>query len=224
MRQSILIVIVLLVIGTAWMLYLQHSENKFQATLPKAPVPTSEPDTQAIETAEDVEAPITSEVLEPDAPAERSTPDAEAETAELSDIEAYTKKLYEGLESELIEEPLDLTADDTTDVDMKPWKKPISEMSLAEIEAEVDRRRQALINQFGNTPEVALINKYTTVETLRDRKTTLDAEDSVAYIRAIGVLWPTSQNIQIYKEFAETERNGWHMNTQGLQGVPGFIE
>ena len=102
--------------------------------------------------------------------------------------------------------------------------KPISEMSLAEIEAEVDRRRESLINQFGNTPEVALINKYTTVETLRDGKTTLDPEDSVAYIRAISVLWSTEQNVQIYKEFAEMERNGWHLNTQGLQGIPDIIE
>ena len=83
---------------------------------------------------------------------------------------------------------------------------------------------QALINEFGDTPEVALINKYTTVETLRDGRTTLDPEDSVAYIRAISVLWPTRQNIQIFTEFARMERNGWHVNNQELEGVPGIIE
>ena len=78
MRKLIPIAIVLLVIGTAWMLYLQYTNNKFQADLPKAPVPTSEPDPQVIETVETVEAPMTSEVLDPQASAERRTSDADA--------------------------------------------------------------------------------------------------------------------------------------------------
>lgn len=223
MRRLISIAIALIVMGTAWVLYLQYAENKFQADLPKAPVPTSEPDTQDIEATEvEIEQEISDqeklvERLMPDT--ETSDTDAKAENAQLSDAEAYTQKLYKDMVSELIEEPIDLTTKDTIDAESKPWLKPISEMSLDEIEAEVARRRQALIEEFGNTPEVALINKYTTVETLRDGRTTLDPEDSVAYIRAISVLWPTSLNIQIYKEFEEMGRNGWHVNNQGIRGI-----
>ena len=223
MRQLIAIAIALIVMGTAWMFYLQYAENKFQADLPKASAPTSEPDTQNIEATE---AEIEQEILDQRKLAEplmidAETPDTDAkeETIGVTAAELYTQKLYKDMVSELIEEPIDLTTKDTIDAEPKPWLKPISEMSLEEIEAEVERRRQTLIDEFGNTPEVALINKYTTVETLRDGRTILDTEDSVAYIRAISVLWPTPENIQIFKEFEEMERNGWHANFQGIRGI-----
>lgn len=223
MRQLIFVAIVLIVMGTAWMLYLQSTNNKFQASLPNAPVPTPDADIQDIEP---IEAQIAQGVLEQESPAKLPTPDTDAreKTESLSTVEAYTQKLYEGMTSELIEEPLDLTTDATIDVDTpKPWLKPISEMTLEEIEAEVERRRQALIDVFGDTPEVALINKYTTVESLRDGRITLDSEDGAAYVQAISVLWATEENIQMSKELEEMQRNGWHVDTEEiLQGLPGI--
>ena len=72
----------------------------------------------------------------------------------LSEVEAYTQKLYEDMTSELIETPIELTdTNNMTDSELsKPWLKPISEMTDIEIRAEVNRRRQALINTFGDTP------------------------------------------------------------------------
>ena len=127
--------------------------------------------------------------------------------------------------SEFIETPIELTdSDNMTDSELsKPWLKPIAEMSLTEIRAEVKRRREALINTFGDIPEVALINKYTTVESLRDGRVTLDRGDGLAYIRAISVLWPEGQSPQVVKELEEMQRNGWHVNSKPeFQNLPGI--
>lgn len=223
MKQLIFIAIILVVMATAWVLYLQHTNNKFQASLPNAPVPTSDADTQE---RQPIQVEVTPDVLGQEETAELPTPhtDTKAKTKSVSTVEAYTQKLYEGMTSELIETPIEITADDIRNVESPPpWLKPISEMSLEEIEAEVQRRRQALINAFGNTPEVALINKYTTVESLRDGRTTLDREDGLAYIRAIGVLWPAKESLQIVKELEDMQRKGWHASSnEKLQGLPGI--
>ena len=224
MRQLIFAVIVFMIIGTVWLVYLQHNNNKFQESLPKAPISLPVSDTQEIKS---LETPQVSEVLKQQAPVELPTPDTNSEQKKesLSTVEAYTQKLYEDMTSEFIETPMELTdSDNMTDSELsKPWLKPIAEMSLTEIRAEVKRRREALINTFGDIPEVALINKYTTVESLRDGRVTLDRGDGLAYIRAISVLWPEGQSPQVVKELEEMQRNGWHVNSKPeFQNLPGI--
>ena len=224
MRQLIFAVIVFMIIGTGWVFYLQHNDNKFQESLPKAPI---SPPVSATQEIKSLETPQVSEVLKQQAPVELPTPgtNSEEKKESLSEAETYTQKLYKDMTSEFIETPIELTdSDNRTDSELsKPWLKPIAEMSLTEIRAEVKRRREALIDTFGDTPEVALVNKYTTVESLRDGRVTLDREDGLAYIRAISVLWPEGQNPQVVKELEEMQRNGWHVNSKKeFQNLPGI--
>ena len=224
MRQFIFGILIFMVIGTIWMLYLNYSDKKFLHSLPKAPPVKSEAERPSK---------ARNEVLEQEEPPASlpSESDVQEQTPGPSAAESHTEQLYQGQVSEIIEEPIDLasqvpeiSADDPIDLyTAKPWLKPISEMSLAEIKAEVKRSREALINEFGNTPEVALINKYTTVDSLRDGRVTLEDGDAVAYIRAISVLWPVEHNIQLSKEFERMAGNGWHVNPQSyLENVPGL--
>lgn len=130
-------------LSSSWVLYLQHANNKFQAILPNAPLPTSDTDTQDLHQAE-----IAPDILGQKENAELPTlhTDTKAETKSVSPVETYTQKLYEGMTSELIEIPIELTAEANGNVESpKPRLKPISEMPLEEIEAEVQRRRQTLI-------------------------------------------------------------------------------
>lgn len=224
MRQLIFAAIILIVIATAWVFYLQHTDTEFESTLPEAPAPSSDLNPAPLKPLETQPAPQNVQQV---APAELPTPvsHTKEKIESLSTVEAYTQKLYEDMTSELIETPIALTdSDDTTDSQPpKPWLKPITEMSLTEITAEVKRRRQALIDTFGDTPEVALINKYTTVESLRDGRVSLDREDGLAYIQAISVLWPMEENIQIVKEFQEMQRNGWHASSKAeFRNLPGI--
>ena len=224
MRQFIFIGVALIVIGTIWMFYLQHAEKKFEKSLPKV---------SQVKTEIQVLSKPDSEVLAPEDTA--SIPPLNTDTQEnvpsTPTEKSYTEKLYEGMVSEIIETPIDFTSeqpqiseDATNDLyASKPWLKPISEMSVEEMAAEVERRKQTLINEFGNTPEVALINKYTTIGALRDGRVTLDRGDGVAYIRAISVLWSAEENVMVFEEFKRMEQNGWHVNPQDvLQGIPGL--
>ena len=224
MRQLIFATIIIVIVGAVWLFYLQYSENKFQESLPKAPVLPAVSDTQEIKSPEIQPAPKVVQQETLDGLPVLDT-NAEETKENLSTVEAYTRELYEGQTSELIEIPIELTgSDNTADSEQsKPWLKPIAEMTLSEITAEVKRRREALVNTFGDTPEVALINKYTTVESLRDGRVTLDGEDGLAYIQAIGVLWPGGQNNQILKDLQELQRNGWHASSKPeFQNLPGI--
>ncbi|MDE0425082.1 MAG: hypothetical protein OXN25_09455 [Candidatus Poribacteria bacterium] len=94
----------------------------------------------------------------------------------------------------------------------KPWLEPIEEMTLQEVEAEVERRKQRLIEKFGNTPEVQIINKYTTVSHLLGESYTLTGDEIVEHARAMSVLWPTEENIASYRRFKSWQENGWHVD------------
>lgn len=224
MRQLILVAVVIVIMGAVWWLYLRYDNNKFQEGLPKAPVPSVMSDGQKIVSPEKQTTPtvVQREVLDDLSGLDTDTGETKGS---LSDVEAYTQKLYEGQTSELIETPLEFEdTDNTTDSETpKPWLKPIAEMTLSEITAEVKRRREALVNTFGDTPEVALINKYTTVESLRDGRVTLDSEDGLPYIRAISVLWSGGRNTEIVKDIEDLQRNGWHIdNREEFRTLPGI--
>ena len=91
----------------------------------------------------------------------------------------------------------------------RPWLKPISEMTDQELETEVSRRKQRLIDDYGNTPTVELINSYTTPAFLRGEPLSLSSDEGLAYVEAIGILFPTPENIDFYLELELLKDLGW---------------
>ena len=94
----------------------------------------------------------------------------------------------------------------------KPWLKPIEEMTLQEVETEVERRKQRLIDEYGNTPEVQLVSKYITVPALLGESQRMTGDEGVEHARAMSVLWPTQANIDHYRELKSFQENGWHVD------------
>ena len=91
----------------------------------------------------------------------------------------------------------------------RPWLKPISEMTDQELEAEVSRRKQRLIDDYGNTPAVELINSYTTPAYLRGEPLYLSSDEGVAYVEAVSILFPTQANIDFYLDLELLRSLGW---------------
>ena len=91
----------------------------------------------------------------------------------------------------------------------RPWLKPISEMTDQELETEVSRRKQRLIDDYGNTPAVELLNTYTTPASLRGEPLILSSDEGLAYVEAIGIVFPTRENIDFYLELELLKTLGW---------------
>ena len=237
MKQVIFIGALLVVLGTIWVLFLEHEKRRFERSLPQVPqtvAPPLEQDTDSSPTARDDVSETSAGML--------TSEDTAAETAG-----AYTARSQEAAEAEIetpfLAEPRALVAElppeDTAAVPLgypqrppdmslaewlgrlspqeleavyidKPWLKPISEMTPQEVAAEVERQKQKLIDDYGNTPEVAIINKYTTVATLRGEPVTFEGNEAIEYIRAVSVLWPTAENVKGYREIEESIQNGGH--------------
>lgn len=94
----------------------------------------------------------------------------------------------------------------------KPWLKPIHEMTPQELETEVERRKQRLIDTYGNTAEVQLVSKYITVPALLGESQRMTGDEGVEHARAMSVLWPTQENIDHYRELKSFQENGWHVD------------
>jgi len=88
----------------------------------------------------------------------------------------------------------------------RPWLKPYTQMTPEELDAEVKCQKQHLIDRYGNTPEVAIINKYTTVASLLGEPIEHTGDEGVEYLRAMSVLWPTEANIQMYQKLVLRQR------------------
>lgn len=226
MKVIIFTAIVVVILGTVWVLYLEVDQKRFEESLPKAPrqvssqvmkdSPPMEPeniDSSHASGTRDIPSVLVIETEKVDITRREETTDAETlfmhpeeeirhyelphktETEESSSLSAPQKprgvSLVDWLAS-LSRKELEAVYIE------RPWLKPVDEMSLAEREVEVARQKQRLINTYGNTPEVRIINKYTTMESLMGNLS-IPPEDASEYIRAISVLWPTDANVAAYE-------------------------
>ena len=84
-------------------------------------------------------------------------------------------------------------------------------MSPAEQETELARRRQRLVEDFGDTPEVRLISKHFYSRVVpRGTSVTFQGDEGVEILRALSVLWPTESNMATYESLKLMRENGWH--------------
>ena len=87
----------------------------------------------------------------------------------------------------------------------------IYSMSPAEQETELARRRQRLIEDFGDTPEVRLISKHFYSRVVpRGTSVTFQGNEGVEILRALSVLWPTESNMATYESLKLMQEKGWH--------------
>lgn len=233
-------VIFLVLIGTAWVLYLEYSNRRFVENLRPPPENLSigRKKTSMPNNSEEVdlsEAKVSSSGSEDiagtdEAPYSEQVPRQEVRMSiDLEDVHAYEvshESDFEMVETSVVDlrppPGMSLAAwmDSLTSAEkqevyqQKPWLKPIQEMTLQEVETEVSRRKQRLIDKFGNTPEVQIINRYTTVPFLLGESQKLTGDETVEQARAMSVLWPTKENIDYYRGLKALQENGWHVDPQ----------
>ena len=239
MKKIAFMGIFLVVLGIAWMLYLDYDLKRFDSSLPKPPHNVSsytEKDT-VLDGSKDTDFSDTDF-------SEAIVPPPEVEHAEKTDKVSDSEQMYPPEMSLSLDIEHGHSHEDNSEmpyidaVDLrpppgmslaewkdslspeekqvvylqKPWLKPIHEMTPQELETEVARRKQRLIDTYGNTPEVQLVNKYTTAPALLGEPQTFTGDEAVKYARAMSVLWPTQENIDYYRELKSFQENGWHVD------------
>ena len=236
MKQLVFIGTLLVVLCTIWVLFLEHEKERFEKSLPQVPqvlAPQLVEDTDASPAERDDVSGTSAGTLTSEDTAETAGTDTER-SQEAAEPKIETPFLAEPLD--WLSEP---SPEDTAEgllgyprrppemslaewlerlspaereavYEEKPWLKPIAEMTPQELEAEVVRQKQKRIDDYGNTPEVAIINKYTTVAMLRGEPLTFEGNEAIEYIRAMSVLWPSEGNVKAYREIEENIQNGGH--------------
>ena len=240
MKMFFFTAILLIVLGAAWMLYLEHDRRQFEKSLaipPQTDVLTQPKDTVP-DDATDVD--LSEPILSPqrsESQVETDTPSDSEQIAPQDDFSTldFDYDYVHPHEDSLQEDPEIRDADggdmrpppgmsisawrDSLSPEekqalylQKPWLKPVQEMTPQEIETEIKRRKQRLIEQYGNTPEVQIVNKYTTVSSLLGGTRTMTGDEGVEYARALSVLWPTPENVAHYRSMKSLQDNGWHVD------------
>ena len=143
MRKIIVPVILLLVFGTVWMLYLEYDNRRFIENLPKAPPPV----TRSLCTAE---APVTPESSETTAPV-TSPLETESET-EVADMSTAHTHVHPQTQTEETSQPettdflseAPIFENDFEDVNESPPRRSAKQFLMEELgvsEAEIERRQ-----------------------------------------------------------------------------------
>ena len=236
MKSIVFSAILLLVFGAVWALYLHYGNRRFEESLPKLPKANTVTHTEDVVSPTD-QGHIT---FEPSATIDASADSSDIkeeytdtqphrdvpplpesvselefpETSELDEIEFFDfpeiPQQPQGVSlrdwlSRLSKEELEAVYTEKT------WLKPVSEMTYEEKVAEVNRRRQQLIDLYGNSPEVEVFNKYVTVSSLIGEPQIIAPEDIVMHAKGLSLMFPTIENIQHYQDMKAGEERGWHI-------------
>ena len=229
MRVLISVVIIPIAMFISSVIYLEIDKKRFGASLPTPPKDESVDNETLNSKAEDIN-PLVSEddmSTEPDLSPLRATEiiedgSTQPEKEILSDIEEGSvepeTKDIEDVEGQLAganNEPSTKKQLDQSDYlhhRAGGIPDPIYSMSPAEQERELERRRQKLIEDFGDTPEVRIIIKHFHSQvTPSGSSTTLKGEEGLEVLRALSVLWPTESNVRIYQNLKRIQDNAWHV-------------
>ena len=237
MKSIVFTAILLLALGSAWSLYLHHGNRKFEENLPKLPKTDTLTDTGDAVTPTDEG--YTNEgyttFQPPNTMNSSATEDEYTDTQTDSEVTSLSESVSELEFSETSEldetdffdfpeipqKPQGVSLRDwlsrlsTEELEAvyaeKPWLKPVSEMTYEEKVAEVNRRQQQFVDLFGNLPEIAVFNKYVTVEALMGEPQIIAPEDIVMHAKALSIITPTPENIRHYKKMKAGEESEWHI-------------
>ncbi len=232
MKLILTAAIILVVMSAALAIYLEVGNRRFDASLPK---PLNQYNDSS--NKDDLVTNTTSESLdssadESDVLLDSQTP-TDIVTENINDehdaIETTTDNSYNSeldLFEQYLEDEFDVSEDDiendtfvqenTNQEDYlyhtsSGIPDAIYSMSPAEQETELARRRQRLVEDFGDTPEVRLISKHFYSRVVpRGTSVTFQGDEGVEILRALSVLWPTESNMATYESLKLMRENGWH--------------
>ena len=229
MRALIAVVIILIAMFISSAIYLEIDKRRFGASLPKPPKNESIDNETLNPTTEDIN-PL---VSEDDMSTEPDLSPLEATDIIDEDSRQPTEDMLSDMEDKIFEQNTDSVdniegqvaenADDPStekQINQHDYlyhrprgiRDPIYSMSPAEQDRELERRRQKLIEDFGDTPEVRIIIKHFHSQvTPSGSSTTLKGEEGLEVLRALSVLWPTESNVRIYQNLKQIQDNAWHV-------------
>lgn len=199
MKKVIFTCILLFVLGTAWLLYLEHETERFVENLPKPPSVDTQPDTAEIQQPGEDEAYLSEELPFDETPLVGKEPSVVTETPTIVEIETVFVEA-------LPEEPAVTKHIDDTDaflVEQTPEEviPPVHvhgehcQTSPARYwngmpEAELyEKLKGDLIARFGDIPEVHIYLRHT----LNRNPTPITVEEAVEYFQAVATLYPHQQ-------------------------------
>lgn len=190
MRKVIFTTIVLLVLGTAWMLYLDHKNERFIENLPKPPVTVKHP-------VDTIEAPPTAETSESisveSMPSEISVRHTNAES-EHTHPHSHTSE-----PTETSEKPFETFSfeDMVSDIDAGSTENaPLDNQGLSAEAIEERRRARETINRLMMNPDNWIEGKPGEV----GFTFTLSKEENEAFLEAGVLLNPTPANKQALEQ------------------------
>ena len=211
MKKVLCAAIVLMVLGTAWMLYLQREDNRFAESLPKVPsrMNTEQPiDTITQENTtenENIGLPMEANVLQesPNETEEMSLNTAHRPPHD-SNPHSHDQRPIFRIEQEL-KVPDQLEKEGGLE-QVEESNPPSSFMDLS-IEQIIENNRQSLINRHGNIPEIDIylkLNEPFFRALLKDKPTEVvierTPEESLESSRVTAILFPNEANKKAYQD------------------------
>ena len=199
MKKVVFTCILLFVLGTAWLLYLEHETERFVENLPKPPSVDTQPDTAEIQQPGEDEEYLSEELPFDETPLVGKEPSVITETPTIEEIETVFVEA-------LPEEPAVTKHIDDTDAFLAE-QTPEEVIPPVHVHGEHCQTRPArywngmpeaelyeklkgdLIARFGDIPEVHIYLRHT----LNRNPTPITVEEAVEYFQAVATLYPHQQ-------------------------------
>ena len=199
MKKVIFTCILLFVLGTVWLLYLEHETERFVENLPKPPSVDTQPDTAEIQQPGEDEEYLSEELPFDETPLVGKEPSVVTETPTIEEIETVFVEALpeEPAVTKHIDDTDAFLAEQTPEEVIPPvhvhgehcQTKPArywNGMPEAEL---YEKLKGDLIARFGDIPEVHIYLRHT----LNRNPTPITVEEAVEYFQAVATLYPHQQ-------------------------------
>ena len=209
MKKVIFTAITLIVLGTAWTLYLKRETERFVDSLPEVPATVTQPQniTDIPITDENSVASqstrVMSDALEDSNEEQAATGSAEDKEKGKNGTLGFMDFADEPSERDPIAE-----RSPQHDKEERSEEEPIGLMKLSRAEI-VENNRKHLIEIHGDIPEVHTYLKYFPFEALQETENqgtysvTMSLEEHLEYQKALAVLFPNASNVKNYQQTLE---------------------
>ena len=209
MRNAVYIVIAMVVILAGFYAYTEYRLNEFEKSLPNRPIKqTKRIETKTEKSPEHVVTQHTQ--VERDPKQSRSEGDHYSPT---------TQRIHN--ETEIVKSAKEQQARQAANNDLgdslkldptKPAPEPEPHFSEIPVEELIERNRKALIAKHGDIPEIDIFLKYFPFGAAQNaedgNEVIMTAEENLAYVKAMSVLFPSQENEERYQEVLRDTREG----------------
>lgn len=211
MKKVLCTAIVLIVLGTVWMLYLQRENNRFRDSLPK--VPSRMNIEQPIDTItqenttenENIGLPMAANVRQEST---NETEEMSLNTAHRPPHDSNPHSHEQGPTFRIEQEPnVPDQFEKEGDLEQVEESNPPSSFMDLSLEQIIENNRQALINRHGNIPEIDIylkLNEPFFRALLKDKPTKVvierTPEESLESSRVTAILFPNEANKKAYQD------------------------